>query len=89
MTIREVVFHAPSDEQPAIYWMEGEATPERMAFFLQSIELYGNNDPSQVKTGWGTKKLKGIKLFISDEPLPNYEPLIYWIPDDWKEPTEK
>lgn len=40
-------------------------------------------DPSQVKYGWGTYKLSGISMDISDTPQPNFEPLTYWIPSDY------
>lgn len=77
MSIREVVFISPPNESPAIYWMSGHVSDEK--FLLMTSVLDIDIDVSEIKREWGTRKLEFIILYISDEPLPNYEPITYWL----------
>lgn len=81
--VRQVMFNPPK-QAPAIFWMNGHVTGWRMDAFCNGFGTHPDIDPSQVKHGYGTRKLSLNSMYLSDVPLPNYEPITYWIPADWE-----
>lgn len=80
--VRRVLF-SPPRETPTIYWMLGHV---RVDEFMALHSLVDNapqpESASQIKHGWGSRKLSGISIYLSDTPLANFEPITYWIPTD-------
>lgn len=81
--IRQVMFNPPS-ESPAIYWMAGHVTNEKFMSMMGVIKDAREIDEADIVRGYGTRKLDFIVLYLSDEPLPNYEPITYLIPVEQK-----
>lgn len=79
--IRQVMFNPPN-EPPAIYWMAGHVETEKFMLMMGHIDNVRGIDEADIVGGYGTRKLSGISLYLSDEPLPNYEPITYLIPTE-------
>ena len=76
--IQKVMFNPPG-EPPAIYWMAGHVTDEKFMSMMGVIKDERKIEESDIVRGYGTRKLDFITLYLSDEPLPNYEPITYWL----------
>lgn len=76
--IRQITFNPPG-EPPAIYWMEGHVSIFKFRQMMGNLDNAETIKPADIVQGWGTRKLSDISLSLSDEPLPNYEPITYWI----------
>lgn len=78
--VRRVEF-SPPGESFAIWWMPGHIEANRFVSLLGEMEnIEQPVQPSHIKQAWGTRKLDGICIYLSDEPLENFEPITYWIP---------
>lgn len=81
--VRYVMFNPPSSETCAIYWMDGHRPiDEFVQMYREHVPACAAMQPAQVRHGWATFKLKRIGMYLSDAPLPNFEPITYWIPAD-------
>lgn len=75
--IRQVTF-SPPNESPAIYWMAGHVSATR---FVRMYDITGNTPiADKIVQGWGMCKPSDNSMYLSDEPLPDFEPITYWIP---------
>lgn len=81
--VRYVMFNPPSAKICAIYSMRGHVrVDEFMALYSTIDNAPHPTSASQIKHGWGSRKLSGIGIYLSDTPLANFEPITYWIPAD-------